>query len=168
MIPYIKIAGSEKKEHNYSASVISEPAITHSYTTKENAKPIDINKADSSEWMSLPGIGASYSRRIINFRNRLGGFYTIDQVGETFGLPDSVFQKIKPKLLLAGAEVRKININTATADELKSHPYIRYYIANVIVQYRTQHGKFSSVQDLKKIMAITDAVYNKMYPYLTL
>jgi len=89
-------------------------------------------------------------------------------VRETFGLPDSTFQKVKQYLKIANSSIRKININTASIDELKAHPYIRYNIANPIVAYRNEHGPFSSIDDLKKIMIITDEVYQKIMPYLTL
>ena len=116
----------------------------------------------------MPGIGSKLAQRIITFRDRLGGFYSIEQIKETYGLPDSTFQKIKPKLLLGNPAVKKININTASLDEMKTHPYLRYVLANAIVQYRTQHGNFSTVGDIKKIMAITDDIFNKVSPYLSL
>src|SRR5688500_322323 len=80
---------------------------------------IDINTADTSGFISLHGIGNKLAARIVNFRDKLGGFYSIEQVRETFGLPDSTFQKIKQYLKLETNAIRKININTATADELK-------------------------------------------------
>ena len=64
--------------------------------------------------------------------------------------------------------MKQLNINSASADELKQHPYLRYIIANAIVQYRSQHGNYAAVSDLKKIMLITDDIYNKMVPYLKL
>ncbi len=129
---------------------------------------IDINTADTSGFISLHGIGNKLAARIVNFRDKLGGFYSIEQVKETFGLPDSTFQKIKQYLKLENITLRKININTASIDELKTHPYIKYSIANPIVAYRNQHGSFSNIEDLRKIMIITDEVYKKIAPYLTL
>jgi competence protein ComEA len=127
---------------------------------------IDINTADTSALIALPGIGSKLSQRIIMFRDKLGGFYKIEQVAETFGLPDSTFQKIKTRLVLINSSVRQININTATVEELKSHPYLRYAIANAIIQYRNQHGNFSSPDDLKKVVAVTEEVFAKVFPYL--
>jgi competence ComEA-like helix-hairpin-helix protein len=127
---------------------------------------IDINEADTSAFISLPGIGSRLAARIVNFRDKLGGFYSIDQVGETYGLPDSVFQKIKQWLKLENISVKKININTATVDELKAHPYIKFSIANPIVAYRNQHGLFSKVEDIKKVMVVTEEVFRKIEPYL--
>ena len=129
---------------------------------------IDINSADTSAFISLPGIGSKLASRIVSFRDKLGGFYSIGQIGETFGLQDSVFQKIKQYLRLEKTDVRKININTAGADELKTHPYIRYVLANAIVSYRNEHGPYTKMEDLKKIMAVTEDIYNKITPYLIL
>ncbi len=62
---------------------------------------IDVNQADTTAFIALPGIGSKLASRIVNFRNKLGGFYSVEQVGETFGLPDSTFQLIKPRLQCA-------------------------------------------------------------------
>lgn len=64
--------------------------------------------------------------------------------------------------------LKKINVNTATIDELKSHPYIRYNIGNAIIQYKNQHGAYQSLESLKKIMIITDEVFAKIVPYLAI
>jgi len=128
---------------------------------------VDINLADTAAFIALPGIGSKLSQRIVNFRDKLGGFYKVEQIGETFGLPDSTFQKIKNRLTIEVNEIRRININNASIDAMKTHPYIRYPIANAIVQYRTQHGNFIAVSDLKKIMTVTEDAFSKMAPYLT-
>jgi competence protein ComEA len=129
---------------------------------------LDINTADTSAFISLPGIGSKLALRIVTFRDKLGGFYSIDQIAETYGLADSTFQKIKQYLKLENASVKKININTASVDEMKAHPYIKYSIASPIVSYRNEHGLFSKVEDIKKIMAVTDEIYQKIAPYLSL
>jgi competence protein ComEA len=127
---------------------------------------VDINTADTTAFIALPGIGSKLAARITNFRDKLGGFYSIAQVGETFGLPDSTFQKIKLYLKLENVSLKKININTTTLDELKAHPYIKWSIANPIIAYRNEHGLFSKVEDIRKVMAVTDEIYNKIAPYL--
>jgi len=134
---------------------------------KKTISQVDINLADTAAFIALPGIGSKLSLRIINFRDKLGGFYKVEQIGETFGLTDSTFQKIKPYLKLNPSEFKQININNASIDEMKLHPYIRYAIANSIIQYRNQHGKYAAVGDVKKIMTLTEDMFNKMAPYLT-
>jgi competence ComEA-like helix-hairpin-helix protein len=81
-------------------------------------------------------------------------------------LPDSTFQKIKQYLKADNNAVRKININKVTVDELKTHPYIKYNLANPLVAYRNEHGPYTKVEDIKKVMAVTDEIYNKITPYL--
>jgi competence protein ComEA len=138
------------------------------FEKKENKLVVlDINEADSAGFTVLPGIGSRLASRIIHFREKLGGFYTIDQVAETFGLSDSVFQKLKPLLELTDA-VQKININTANLDTLKTHPYIRWKMAKAIIAYREQHGNFKSLEELKNIPLIDPQSFDKIIHYLTL
>ena len=163
LIPFIKIKNSQgahfPEENDFKKKLLI--ATTHSMI------PIDVNTADTSEFISLKGIGSKLSQRIINFRDKLGGFYSVEQVGETFGLPDSTFQKIKPQLKITSTAVKKININTADIELFKIHPYVRYAIGNAIIRYRSQHGNFSAVADIKKIITITEDIFNKAAPYLT-
>jgi competence protein ComEA len=128
---------------------------------------VNVNTADTSALIALPGIGSKLATRIIAFRDKLGGFYSVDQIGETYGLPDSTYQKLKPYLNVSNNGTRKININSATKDELKIHPYIRWNIANAIVEYRNQHGPFKNLNDLKNIMLIDEKAFEKIAPYVT-
>ena len=163
LLPYVRIEA--KPTASFSNSKTLEPYKTYE-KQKYTTVPVDINEADTTALIALPGIGSKLANRIVAFRDKLGGFYKVEQVAETYALPDSAFQKIKDKLVITNKEVKKLNINIATLDELKIHPYLRYNIANAIVQYRIQHGNFSSVSDIKKIMMITDDVFNKAAPYL--
>ena len=129
---------------------------------------VNINVGDTADFIALPGIGSKLSARIIAFREKLGGFYSVEQVGETYGLPDSTFQKIKGRLQIDGNGITKINVNTATKDELKVHPYIRWNLANAIVEYRNQHGAFKSLEELKNIVLIDEVMYTKIAHYLSL
>jgi competence protein ComEA len=164
--PYIKIepANGTSNYKDFADKPTTEDQPAKTYTPRYSV--VDINAADTTAFIALPGIGSKLALRIINFRDKLGGFYSINQVGETFGLPDSTFQKIKQYLKSENASVRKININKATVDELKAHPYIKYSLANPIVAYRNEHGPYTKVEDIKKVMAVTDEVYNKINPYL--
>src|SRR5690606_24522620 len=112
--PYVRIPEN--------TSPIPEPSTpgpaTGRYKAREYAK-VDINGADSAAWEALPGIGAKLAGRIILFREKLGGFYKPEQVGEVYGLADSIFQRIRPMLVMETTGLRTININTATVDELK-------------------------------------------------
>lgn len=130
-------------------------------------KTVNINTADSLQFLSLPGIGPGFTSRIMKFRGRLGGFISVNQISEVYGLPDSVFQKIKPHLKCEGGMVKRININLANLDELGRHPYIRYPLAKLIVAYREQHGQFSGIEVLQKIMVLDDSTFNRFKPYIS-
>lgn len=166
LMPYVNIKALPLKQYagynNYSNN--------STYEKKEYPKkviaPVDINTSGAEAWVALPGIGEKLALRILTFKEKLGGFYDVAQIKETYGLPDSTYQKILPYLNMQSPDIKKININTATLEELKLHPYIKYSLANAIVEYRTQHGAYASVASLKKIMIITDEVLMKMAPYL--
>lgn len=160
--PYIRIS----PENQEQPARHTENASPGTFSSKP--APFDINSADTTRLIALPGIGSKLASRIINFRDKLGGFYSVSQVGETYGLPDSTFQKIRPYLQADPGQIRKININTATADELKTHPYIRWQLAKTIIAYRNEHGPFAKIEDIKRIMAITEEVFNKIVPYFVL
>ena len=164
LIPYVQIVKAET--YVRSAETTKQANAFSTNKTPNTTKAVDINVADTAAYKALPGIGSKLAARIVNFREKLGGFYAVAQVGETFGIADSVFQKIKPFLVLKSTTLTKRNINTATVDALKT-PYIPNNVANAIVQYRTHNGNFSSVADLKKIPLIDDALFDKIAPYLT-
>jgi competence protein ComEA len=159
--PYVKIENYkiEKPERNVSIPFPVKSSTVHFYS-------IDINTADTQAFISLPGIGNKLAARIISFRDKLGGFYSVNQIAEIYGLPDSTFQNIRQNLKMESCSIKKININTATLEELKAHPYIKMNLAKPIIAYRNEHGPFSGVEDLKKIMAISNESYTKILPYL--
>ena len=165
--PFIKIGSNTPETKEAPVSLIPKDETQPAKTYVARYSIIDVNNADTTAFISLPGIGSKLAARIITFREKLGGFYSVEQVGETYGLPDSTFQNIKQWLKLDNPSVKKININTATVDEMKAHPYIKYSLANPIVAYRYEHGMFSKIEDIKKVMTVTDEIYKKITPYLS-
>lgn len=141
--------------HNASAKYVSE-------------KLLDVNSAGVEAWQRLPGIGEKRAQRIVAFREALGGFLSIAQVGEMYGLPDSVFRSIRPMLEIGDGNIRKINLNAVSAEILEAHPYISGKQAKLIVAFRDNHGAFASVDDLEKIAAFSDRKWlEKIKPYLS-
>jgi competence protein ComEA len=168
LIPYIHIS---QKASSANASFANRGNATYTGNSAKEVKRtkiIDINTADTTAFISLPGIGSKLAARIINFRKKLGGFSSVNQLGETYGLPDSTFQRIKPQLQCGYPDLKKININTADISILRAHPYLRWNIAKAIINYRQQHGNFASVNDIRKIDIITDELFNKISPYLVI
>lgn len=160
--PYITIAQTEVS--------LVRPATYGGGASGKDAfgpRPIDINTADANAWTNLPGIGNARANSILKFRDRLGGFLSVEQVGETFGLPDSIFQQIRPWLRIETPIYRKIDLNSAAEKDLAAHPYINYQQARLIVAYREQHGPYKKPDDIRRIAAFTDASWlAKVIPYL--
>lgn len=130
---------------------------------------VDINRSDSVQWEALPGIGPGYARRILRYRDRLGGFVHPDQIGETYQLPDSVFQRIRPYLKMASSEpIRRISLNAGSIDSLGRHPYIGYSRARLIVRYREQHGSFTELEQLLDIETFDRSWMERVQFYLKL
>lgn len=127
---------------------------------------VDVNTATIEDFKQLRGIGPYYARKIVNFRDKLGGFTDIDQIGSTYNLPDSVFQKIKP-FLDHSPIFQKININTATDKILAAHPFINRKQAGLIIKYRKEHGAYQSMKDLRKIRAFKADFLERIAPYLS-
>jgi len=170
LMPYLRI--KEHRDTIQRKKFYSDPAfppkstfLFRRYELKKSTM-IDVNTADTAAWVALPGIGNKLASRIINFRNKLGGFYSIDQLAEIYGLPDSTFQKIRPFLKLGNTAVRKIDINTADATQLKQHPYVNWTVANALIRYRQEHGLFKRIEDLQLVVALSPELVKKLTPYL--
>lgn len=129
-------------------------------------KKIELNTADTSDLKELRGIGSGYAKRIVKYRQQLGGFYKPEQLLEVYGFTQELYEKVAPNITIDGDEVRKINLNTATIDQLKRHPYLDYYQAKAIVNYREKYGKFATVNDLLKTNLIYQETFDKIKPYL--
>jgi competence protein ComEA len=170
--PYVRISDKRKKElvteYRSDSYPKTRDSIEGAKKGRGNKIPIiELNTTDTSTLIMLPGIGSKLANRIINFRDRLGGFNSVDQVGETYGLPDSTFQKIKSFLILGDKPIERININLADAPRLKQHPYVSWTAANTIIAYRQQHGPFQRVEDVLKIPAILPEQLKRLIPYLS-
>lgn len=159
--PYILIPPKEKKE--YTSTKPKEENIS----SGKSAPIIELNTADSAKLELLPGIGGTLANRIIKYRNSLGGFTKKDQLLEVYGITKETYDKLVLRIAVRPIGITKININTAEVNDLKKHPYIKYNIANAIVNYRKAHGNYTSVAEIKKIEIVSDELYQKIEPYLT-
>jgi competence protein ComEA len=128
---------------------------------------VEINQADSAALDEIRGIGPAFAMRIINYRERIGGYVTKEQLMEVFGLDSLKYAEIKHQITVDASSIKKININTATADQFKNHPYLRFKQINAIVQYRKQHGNFSTLADLAKVIIVPPETIARLAPYLT-
>jgi DNA uptake protein ComE-like DNA-binding protein len=128
---------------------------------------VNINTADTLAFSKIPGIGFGYARRIIKYREQLGGFISFQQMKEVYKLPPEVIDDHLANFKIENTELSKININIVDVATLKMHPYITWNVANSIVQMRNVHGNFKQVIDIKKSDLINDDLFLKIAPYLT-
>ncbi|MFY0253515.1 ComEA family DNA-binding protein [Chitinophaga sp. 30R24] len=176
LMPYVRIAVMVKprdtsRHHSTGGQYPGswgkgEGAALPRYSKKAPASPLDINVADTLAWQELPGIGPGFARRIVAFRERLGGFYEVQQVGECYGLEDSVFQKIQPFLKIGSGSLKKMDLNLTDEKSLAAHPYIRYKLARLIVAYRNAHAGFKAVEELRQLPLVDEIIYRKIEHYI--
>lgn len=169
--PYISIASLS----NVASDVISKknetfpdkniPLIT---SPKESFKvaAFDLNRADTNDLKKLKGIASKRAMRIILEREKLGGFYSVEQVKSIWGLDSISVDELLKYGRVSNPQLRKIKINEVSLEELK-HPYLRPYIAKIIIAYRQQHGSFSGRKDLENIKLLDAQTLDKLLPYLS-
>ena len=145
----------------------SYPAFPTTNPTNKLDVIVEINAADSAALDEIRGIGPAFATRILNYRKRIGGFHTKAQLMEVFGLDSLKYQEIRNQITVDANAIKKININTVTADQLKNHPYLRYKQVNALIQYRKQHGNYANIADLAKVVLIPAETIAQLAPYLT-
>ena len=155
------------KKSKFSQNKRSFPKSSFNEKNEEKLR-FDLNIVDITTLKKIPGIGDVLSQRIIKFRDLLGGFIKVEQVREVYGLKPAVADKLLSCCFLGNTEVQKVNINQATIQELKKHPYISYTIAKAIVNYRQQHGNYDAFEELLHIKIINSEILNKIAPYLSI
>lgn len=135
--------------------------------TKVPIQMVDINQADSVAWERLPGIGEKLSSRIVRYRERLGGFVSMGQMKEVYGISDSLIHFLQPQLVLKkDFSPRKLKINEADYSILRKHPYITHTMAKILLSYRKQHGSIENEKTLMEINGLDPAEMKKLLPYL--
>lgn len=127
---------------------------------------LDMNAADSTAWEALPGIGPGFARRIVEYRQRLGGFQQKEQLYEVYEIDSLLVERLLPRLVLGEASIKKLDINSASEQTLRRHPYMPWKAPKLIVAYRRQHGPFAQVEDLKALQGLSWEQMQKVLPYL--
>jgi competence protein ComEA len=127
----------------------------------------DINNADTSTLQTIKGIGSILSKRIIDFRNKLGGFIQLDQLYGVYNLDSTVTLRLIDKVYINhDFTPEKLLVNRVSEKELAGHPYISWQQARLIIAYRNQHGDFKSTQDLLKVYALEESDIRRLNSYL--
>ncbi|MFT2007478.1 ComEA family DNA-binding protein [Pontibacter sp. 13R65] len=176
--PYIQLPDERPSKYgNRSRDMAATPdrpaaGFNREYPRREKfvLAPFNINTADTTQLKQIRGIGSKLSARIVKYRDGLGGFRDMGQLREVFGLSPEVVDSLqKYSYVQQGYMPHKtVELNTATADQLRVHPYISPNLARAIVAYREQHGPYKQVEDIQKIKIVNPELYEKLRPYLTL
>ena len=161
--PYVQIKDSisQVRFRTYSTTKANRAANTSAVVVYE------LNGLDTMGMQAINGIGPTFARRIYKYRERLGGFVRPEQLLEVFGINSAHYEQIRPQIKIDEGQVRKININTADFETLRQHPYLRYKQVNAIIEYRKQHGNYSSFADLKKVAILPAETVDKLVPYFS-
>ena len=152
----------------YPAHIFDEKETFVKKKTPSITKFLELNTIDSLELISINGIGPFYASQIINYRNKLGGFYKREQLMEIWKMKEETYQILMESLIIDTSTLQKIHLNTVSFEKLKNHPYLSYSQANSIVKMRTQLGRFDSIISIKKSKLINDDTFLRVRPYLSL
>ncbi len=128
----------------------------------KQGETIDLTTADTSLLKRVPGIGSYYARKIVSYRKRLGGFSSVQQLDEIDGFPENA----KEYLRIDSNQVQRLQVNRLSLNELRRHPYINYYQARAITDYRRLHGPLKSLDALRLLPNFTEADIQRITPYL--
>jgi len=126
---------------------------------------IEINSADELSLQKVKGIGPVYAKRIIAYREKLGGFYSKLQLLEVFGIDSIKYAGIVDQIRVDSTRIVKLDLNYSGFKDLLQHPYMEYYLVKSVFEYKDRHGQFDSVADLKKVDLVYNHLYQRISPY---
>lgn len=168
--PYINI--SKDREKTYSE--VNESSTQLEYNDKKERviskreSVIEINAADSVELLKIRGVGPVFASRIIKYRTKLGGFYSVDQLREVYGMDSVRLAGIYDQIAIDSSKIKKIQFNKANLADLRKHPYIDYYTAKALLDKRIQTGGFTDYRLIKSILDRKTGLFFKLKPYISL
>ena len=163
--PFIRISEEYMPADRYfSKNEVVEKRDTLKFPVKlQPGERILLNCADTSQLRRVPGIGSYFARRIVDYRERLGGYCRVEQLMEIDDFPESAIAYFT---LPDNVSLRKLNLNRLSLNELKRHPYINYYQARAIVDYRRLHGRLESLQQLSLSRDFPPEAIERLEPYV--
>lgn len=168
LLPYIRItksspsitAAHQSKDTMLLLTIQSTPRDTP--FKYQPGTVICLNSADTAELKKIPGIGSNIARKIVNYRKRLGAFYRIEQLQEI----QLKAEKLRPWFSIDSDRIRRINLNNASMERMMHHPYINFYQAKVIIEYRKKKGNINSLKQLSLYDEFTPADFERLEPYV--
>lgn len=161
--PYIYISESFQKKPDTLRYAKVEKRDTLAFYKYPEGTLVDLNRADTTELKKIPGIGIGIARAIVAYRNRLGGFYDVAQLQELKWVTSDIQRWFK----VENCPIHRINANKASLDRLRAHPYINYYQARVIVEFRRKKDKLKSLSQLSLYEEFAEKDLERLSHYLT-
>ena len=153
-----------KKEYKRDSVFVNKP---RTYEKKTFVKElVELNTADSLSIVFLKGIGPGFTKRIIKYRTMLGGFHSVSQLKEVYGMNDSLFLSLSSQIKLDPTALVKIPINAIDFNSLRRHPYFNFQLAQAIVNFRLKHGKLTEA-DMKGLGVFSEEKLRLILPYLS-
>jgi DNA uptake protein ComE-like DNA-binding protein len=128
---------------------------------------VDLNSADTTLLMQVKGIGRGYAKGIVRFRKETGGFVSVDQLHEIYGMRPENFDRIRPFCTVNTALIQRIKVNIASVERLNAHPYINFYQAKALFELRRKKGRLKEINDLKVLQEFSSEDLNRLKPYLS-
>lgn len=165
LLPYIHISDEYKPaaEVYGSTDAVRSGRDTLRYPVKlQPGQYVTLDDADTASLRKVPGIGRYYASRIVRYRNDLGGYVSVAQLSEIEGIPEAALSYFR----VTGGAVRKLNLNRLTLNELKHHPYINFYQARRIIDYRRLKGPLHSIDDLRLLKDFSQRDIERLRPYV--
>ena len=169
----IRIVGSPSAEGSRNASFQfaqreADQGPAYPERRPSGRLPVDIKAADSLAWVALPGIGPATARRILSFREKLGGFVSERQLMEVYGIDTQRIRNLleEGRLRMGRGIYRRISLSNATFEMLDAHPYITRNQAKVLIAYRQQHNGISGEAEFRQIAVFSRQEANRILPYL--
>ncbi len=164
LLPYILIAkSSEPEETRDTVQLLTAQSTQRDTIFKyQPGTVISLNSADTTELKKIPGIGSVIARKIVNYRKRLGAFCRIEQLQEI----QLKAEKLRPWFSIDAGQIHRINLNKASLERMTYHPYINFYQAKVIVEYRKKKGSIKSLKQLSLYEEFTPADLERLEPYV--
>ena len=127
---------------------------------------IDLNSCDTNELVTVPQFGSKRAAKLVEYRDKLGGFHSFTQLQEVYVMQSIDTTKLKTYLYINKQKIKKLNINTATYQELVAHPYIDAYLTKLIIHHREKNGPIRDLDELQRITHAYPELIEKLRPYL--
>lgn len=164
LLPYIRITPAEEKPVTDTVSLYRPRVVTDTVPSKyPEGTLVDLNLADTTELKRIPGVGSTIARMVVEYRERLGGYYQVEQLAEL----RLDHERLRPWFLVDTTRIHRLPINRLGVERLRRHPYLNFYQAKALVDYRRKRGDLHSLKPLSLLEEFTPADLERLSHYVS-